>query len=58
MGKEACLTAGLRSLPRLNPWVSIHINYYDLGDLLVHWDNGSSLNVVYGVDLCEKASTS
>lgn len=30
----------------------------DLGDLLVRWDNGSSLKVVYGVDLCEKASTS
>ena len=30
----------------------------DLGDLLVRWDNGSSLKVVYGIDLCEKASAS
>ena len=27
----------------------------DSGSLLVHWDNGSSLNVVYGVDLVKKA---
>lgn len=43
------------------PPVGTHGTIYgvdDLGDLLVHWDNGSSLNVVYGVDLCEKASTS
>ena len=25
----------------------------DLGSLLVNWDNGSSLNVVYGVDIVE-----
>ncbi|MFU0832913.1 MAG: DUF4314 domain-containing protein [Oscillospiraceae bacterium] len=24
------------------------------GSLLVRWDNGSGLNVVYGVDLCQK----
>ena len=26
----------------------------DIGSILVHWDNGSSLNVVYGEDLCRK----
>lgn len=26
----------------------------DTGSILVHWDNGSSLNVVYGEDLCQK----
>lgn len=24
----------------------------DTGSILVHWDNGSGLNVVYGVDRC------
>ena len=24
----------------------------DTGSLLVHWDNGSGLNVIYGVDIC------
>ena len=24
----------------------------DIGDLMVRWDNGSSLNVVYGEDRC------
>lgn len=28
----------------------------DTGSILVHWDNGSSLSVVYGVDQC-KAET-
>lgn len=26
----------------------------DTGSILVSWDNGSSLNIVYGVDLCRK----
>ena len=26
----------------------------DTGSLLVNWDNGSGLNVVYGVDFCRK----
>lgn len=26
----------------------------DTGSLLVHWDNGSSLGVIYGVDKVEK----
>ena len=25
----------------------------DTGAILVHWDNGSGLNVVYGVDRCQ-----
>lgn len=24
----------------------------DTGSLLMHWDNGSGLNVIYGVDQC------
>lgn len=26
----------------------------DTGSLLVHWDNGSTLNVLYGIDRCLK----
>jgi hypothetical protein len=26
----------------------------DTGSIMVHWDNGSGLNVVYGVDVCRK----
>lgn len=26
----------------------------DTGSIMVSWDNGSSLNVVYGADLCRK----
>jgi len=26
----------------------------DTGSILVNWDNGSGLNVVYGVDVCRK----
>ena len=25
----------------------------DTGSIMVHWDNGGSLNVVYGVDFCK-----
>ena len=28
----------------------------DTGSIMVHWDNGSGLNVVYGVDICRKVS--
>ena len=24
----------------------------DIGSIMVHWDNGSSLNVIYGEDFC------
>lgn len=30
----------------------------DTGSIMVHWDNGSSLNVVYGEDLCRKTELS
>ncbi len=26
----------------------------DTGSIMVHWDNGSSLNVIYGEDLCRR----
>lgn len=26
----------------------------DIGSIMVDWDNGSSLNVAHGVDLCRK----
>ena len=26
----------------------------DMGSIMVHWDNGSTLSLVYRVDLCEK----
>lgn len=26
----------------------------DTGSIMVHWDNGSGLNVVYDVDVCRK----
>ena len=28
----------------------------DTGSIMVHWDNGSGLNVVYGVDICRKVA--
>ena len=28
----------------------------DMGSIMVSWDNGSSLNVVYGEDICKKIS--
>ena len=30
------------------------IDVDDIGSLLVHWDNGSGLNVVYGEDLVRR----
>lgn len=27
----------------------------DIGSIMVHWDNGSRLSIVYGADLCRKA---
>ena len=27
----------------------------DMGSIMVAWDNGCGLNVVYGVDICRKA---
>ena len=30
----------------------------DTGSILVNWDNGSGLNVVYGVDRCRKVEVS
>ena len=26
----------------------------DIGSIMVHWDNGSGLNVAYGVDVCRR----
>lgn len=26
----------------------------DTGSIMVNWDNGSSLNVIYGIDRCRK----
>ena len=26
----------------------------DIGSIMVNWDNGSSLNVAYGVDVCAR----
>ena len=26
----------------------------DTGSIMVHWDNGSGLNVVFGADVCRK----
>lgn len=28
----------------------------DTASIMVHWDNGSSLNVVYGMDCCQKVT--
>ena len=28
----------------------------DTGSIMVHWDNGSGLNVVYGAAICRKVS--
>lgn len=30
----------------------------DIGSIMVSWDNGSSLSVVYGEDLCRKVTDS
>ena len=26
----------------------------DIGNIMIHWDNGSGLNVVYGVDIIQR----
>lgn len=28
----------------------------DIGSIMVRWDNGSGLNVVYGIDVCRKVA--
>ena len=28
----------------------------DIGSIMVRWDNGSGLNVAYGVDVCRKVA--
>ena len=30
----------------------------DIGSIMVRWDNGSGLNVVYGEDICRKVADS
>lgn len=30
----------------------------DTGSIMVDWDNGSGLNIIYGVDRCRKVPTS
>lgn len=30
----------------------------DIGSIMVSWDNGSGLNVAYGVDVCRKVAES
>ena len=32
------------------------IDVDDIGSIMVQWDNGSTLSVVYGVDRCHKIS--
>lgn len=29
----------------------------DTGSILVDWDNGSGLNIIYGIDRCRKVDT-
>ena len=29
----------------------------DTGSIMVNWDNGSGLNIIYGVDCCRKVPT-
>lgn len=30
----------------------------DIGSIMIRWDNGSGLNVVYGEDICRKVADS
>ena len=30
----------------------------DIGSIMVRWDNGSSLNIAYGEDICRKVTDS
>ena len=39
------------------PPIGTHGTVYgvdDTGSILVHWDTGSGLNVIYGIDSCRK----
>ena len=34
--------------------LGIVIGVDDIGSIMVHWDNGSSLSVVWGADICHR----
>lgn len=49
-------TWGTREWEALFDYLIENDDGYFLGSIMVHWDNGSGLNVVYGVDVCRKMS--